>query len=69
MSLPAQPLLIGRRLILDLQVILLLKSSDRIVHDLELLSQIHPAGSNSERRAATLCLRKWRDLLPEREFR
>ncbi len=47
------------------QVVLLLKSSDRVSHDLSTMA----AMPESCRPRAQLALRKWYDLRPEREFR
>ena len=57
----------------------MLKSSDRVVHDLELLQATSPqtstiasASASSDSAgicSATLVLRKWYDLRPEREWR
>jgi hypothetical protein len=54
------------------EVILLLKSSDRAVFDLELLQRIRAAGAAAGGGAAAaplLVLRRWVELRPEREFR
>jgi hypothetical protein len=52
-------------------VVLLLKASDRIAHDLSALSEAAAAAaaSGAPPPAPTLALRKWYDLRPEREFR
>lgn len=63
------------------QVLLLLKSSDRVSHDVDLAQQLlasssgdlAPAGdtatNDSAASAVSLVLRKWYSLRPEREFR
>jgi hypothetical protein len=58
------------------QVVLLLKSSDRVAFDLELLGQLRGGRAAAEARAAAcapagaeLVLRRWFDVRPELEFR
>jgi hypothetical protein len=73
------------------QVILLLKSSDRVMHDLEQLQQLQQTPSTQQQQqllqqdleqhqrqdhqasslapVPQLVLRRWQELLPEREFR
>jgi hypothetical protein len=52
-------------------VVLLLKASDRIAHDLSALSEAASAAAaaGAPPPAPSLALRKWYDLRPEREFR
>ncbi|GBF91414.1 cell cycle control Cdc123 [Raphidocelis subcapitata] len=60
------------------QVVLLLKSSDRVAYDLQLLAEIRSAAAagaaaadarRARAAAPRLALRRWEELRPEREFR